>query len=118
MLLARLTRGFAIVLAISGTLLLPIVPPILWQGWLIWSAWIAIGLGVRWINNPFFWFYSLLWNVFWLVPIARGTAWANMNFQSQHLVAHLIASVTLSATALALQVSSYIQSRRKDGCQQ
>jgi hypothetical protein len=115
MCLTRLTRGFALILAISGALFLPFATPLLGLGWLNWLGWIAIGLGVRWLDNPFFWFYSLVWNACWLVLIF-GANWPGMDFRSQHLFAHLTASVAFSATALVLQVWTYVRTRRR-GCE-
>lgn len=110
-----LTRIFAIGLAISGIWLLPAaMMPLFWPGLLIWFGWIAIGLGVRWLNHPIFWLCCALWDGYWGILLFSDTDWSGINKAPGyfHVRYHAAASVLLSVTAIAILLYQFGRSEK------
>ncbi len=54
-------------LALTGVIFLPsLIWSIFIPGGIVWLCWLLIAVGVKRINNNWFWTSSVLWNVGWL----------------------------------------------------
>ena len=100
----QLTRVFAIVLALSGIWFLPIAWfPVFWPGLLLWVGWVAIAIGVKRTDRPWFWFCCAFWNGYWLLELFSDTDWTGHKaFVYWYVRMHVVASVGLSIGAIFL----------------